>query len=400
MFAKHGSKIRMAAVLSILPTSLHLLCPAQTKLQTNRLRFGSHFNGEKLVMNDKTNANISAEHLGYSDEKLETLSRVHSRFETGIAPWAAHESESSSFGKTFRKWAGFPKCLPLYICSDHGVSWESRCWPNETGSPYKTYFTWNKKKNDLMNRGHKKKSYHVPHPWVFYRKKYFNELPKHRSGTLIFFPHSNDTTTPVFDIDGFMDAIKSMPEKYHPIVLCLSYADVEKGLHKKLRQYNLPMVTAGAMISQEFVDRFYSLLLRFKYSSSANIGSHTFYSIEAGVPFFLFGPYPEFNVKSMAAVQAAVPDGKLGNYGDDEDIREFSKMKLLLSTPTDEVTVEQYALVSKYLGMDSGVTRWKASLIFWQELALHFDELVMVYAATALRLLLVLPAKIRSCVKR
>lgn len=333
-----------------------------------------------------TKLNCTTAHLGYSDEKLEMLSSVQTRFELGIAPWVTWESENSSFGKAFREWASYPKILPLYFSSDHGVNWGSRCWPNETSSSYGTYFTWNKKKNDLMRKDHGKASYHVPHPWVFYRNKYFPALPKHRLGTLVFYAHSNDTTTPVYeDLDKYINDLKSLPERYQPIVMCLLADDVNKGLHKKLREYKIPLVTAGVLNSQKFVDRFYSLLYQFRFSSSSNVGSHTFYILEAGIPFFLYGPYPEYQIKGSKFVK----DGKqdLRDYGDEEDILEFSKLKKLLSSPVDEVTPEQYALVSKYLGMDSKITRLKASLILWRELFLHFGEARTAYTPLVRKLI-------------
>lgn len=316
---------------------------------------------------DITDKNLESTtaHIGYSDEKLELLSNAESRFERGIAPWATWESENSSFGKTFRKWANYPAVLPLYICSDHGVNWGSRCWPNETENRFATYFTWNKKKNDLMRKNHGKNSYHVPHPWVFYRKKYFPVLPKHRSGTLVFYAHSNSMTTPVYDdLDKYINDLKTLPEKYQPIVICIMADDIKKGLHKELRKYQLPLVTAGNLSSKNFVDRFYSLIYQFRYSSSANIGSHTYYIVEAGVPFFIYGPYPEYHIRGSKFVK----DGKqdLRDYGDDEDFLNYSRLKELLSSQKDEITPEQYSLVSKHLGMDSEVTRFKGALILWQ----------------------------------
>ena len=124
---------------------------------------------------------VDAAHIGFSDEKLEALCRKPSHFELGFAPWASWEAENSSFGKTFRNWARFPSFLPLFISSDHGVHWESRCWDNETLNEFKTYFTWNQKKNANMRSVFQKNSYHVPHPWVNYRKKYFPTLPLNRT---------------------------------------------------------------------------------------------------------------------------------------------------------------------------------------------------------------------------
>jgi hypothetical protein len=316
--------------------------------------------------------------IGYSDEKLEALSKLQTRFESTIVPWAAWESENSSFGKAFRKWAYFPKFLPLYLSSDHGVHWGARCWPNEIESRFKSFFTWNKKKCNVMRKVHRKRAYHVSHPWVNYRKKYFPELPNARAATLVFYAHSNTTTTPVYDdLDKYINDLKALPEKYQPIVICLSFHDINKELHKKFRKYRLPLVTAGTTNSQLFVDRFYSLAYQFQFSSSSNIGSHTYYLMEAGIPFFLYGPYPQYKHKGSSFVKDG--DLSLSNYGDDEDINELMKFRELLSTNHDEVTQEQYVIISKHLGLDSEMSRFRMSLILWWELFVHFGDLLTVY---------------------
>ena len=344
-------------------------------------------------MKSKINTSFDDMHGGLSDERLETLSQPQAKFESGLAPWATWESENSSFGMAFRKWAKYPVFLPLYFCSDHGVNWGSRCWPNETGSKYRTFFTWNKKKSEMMNKEYGKSSYHVPHPWVFYRKKYFKDLPDERRGTLVFYAHTNDKTTPVYDdLDGYINKLKSLPDKYQPITICLSFHDVNKGVHKELRKYEIPLVTAGATNSIKFIDRFYSLLYQFKYSSSSNIGTHTFYIVEAGIPFFLYGPHPKFKMKGEKYVEEGEP--QLSDYGDEEDANEFAKLKQLLSVQEDEVTEEQSSLVSKFLGLDSEMTRFKATLILWRELLLHLNELISVYASIVIRSL----SKIKSLI--
>ena len=96
-------------------------------------------------------------HEGFSDDDLQRLSCLQSRTEAGLAPWASWEVENSSFGHTLRDWTGYPAWLPICACSDHGVHWESRCWPNEIESPYQLYLTWNSKKARNMRNNHKKK---------------------------------------------------------------------------------------------------------------------------------------------------------------------------------------------------------------------------------------------------
>lgn len=334
----------------------------------------------------RTEIAVSAHKKGYSDKELENLSQFQYRFEGGVAPWIHWESENSSFGKTLRKWAFYPSFLPIYASSDHGVHWESRCWPNELESKAEVFFTWNAKKNHLMHNRYGKNSFHIPHPWVHYRKKHFKRPDIQPSGTLVFFAHSNTTTTPNYeDLDGYISDLKALPEKYQPVVLCLSFHDIAKGLHKTLRKYDLPIVTAGTSNSQEFVDRFYSMILQFRYSSSPNIGSHTFYLLEAGVPFFLFGKHPEYHIKGSKAVK----DGKqnLADYGDEEDIEKLEQFKKLLETPSDHVTPEQYAMVSEYMGLASTMSRVHASCVLWGALLRNFSAFVRMYLGRLSRLI-------------
>lgn len=321
---------------------------------------------------------------GFPDEKLEQLSR-HTLSERGLTPWAAWESESTSFGKTFRKWTRYPSILPLCFSSDHGVHWESKCWPNEINSPYKTFFTWNKKKSVAMKLGHGKSSYYVPHPWVFYRKKYWGNPAPTRKGTLVFYAHSNGACNPLYNnLDDYIEALIKLPEKYQPISICMSFHDIEKGTHKKLRKYGIPIVTAGSTSARDFVDRFYSLIYQSRYATSPNIGSHTFYILEAGIPFFIFGDHPEYHMHGSEAV----PDGlmNLRNYGDDDDIMRLEHLRVLLSQQVDTVTEEQQLLVSEYLGLDSDMTRSKAAKILWEALASNVLKVLELYIKSFWRL--------------
>lgn len=314
---------------------------------------------------------------GFSDEKLEQLSR-HSLSERGLIPWAAWESENSSFGKTFRKWARYPTFLPLCFSSDHGVHVESRCWPNEVRSPYSTFFTWNKKKAAKMKVEHKKNAFHVPHPWVYYRKKYFGNFKCQPAGTLVFYAHSNATTNPVYeDLDGYMCALTELPEKYHPITICMSFHDIEKGLHKKIRKYGFPIVTAGSTSARIFVDRFYSLIHQFRYTTSPNIGSHTYYILEAGIPFFLFGEYPKYIVKGSDAVADGITS--LRDYCDDYDFERFEYLKDLLSHRHDSVTENQRRVIEDFLGLDSRMSRLRALSIIVFSLISNLHKVIMLY---------------------
>ncbi len=323
---------------------------------------------------------------GYTDEELVYLSRLQRRTEAGFAPWATWESENSSFGKTLRAWTSYPSWLPMCAVSDHGVHWGARCWPNEIESPYKLFLTWNAKKARLMAEMHGKESLHIPHPWVAYRRACNLEPEVDRRGTIVFFTHSNDNTTPVFDsLDAYMQSLRDLPERFRPVVLCLSFHDVLKGTHQILRQYGFPIITAGTTNARCFVDRFYGIVKHFRFACSPTIGSHTHYLVEAGVPFFLYGPSPTYVTRGSRLVRDGVLNMK--DYGDDEDIEHYMDLHRLFSEPVDEVTSFQRKAVWRYLGMDSGVSAHQLSAALWRELSSNLPRVGRLYGAKVKRFL-------------
>src|SRR5688572_9001346 len=121
-------------------------------------------------------------HAGFTDEELEDHSRLHGLFDSRVLPWAMWESEHTSYGRAFRTIARYPRYLPLFFGCDHGVMHGARCWSNETDSAYPVFLTWLLKKRDAMVREHGKRSYHVAHPWSYYRQQRFPDLPADRRG--------------------------------------------------------------------------------------------------------------------------------------------------------------------------------------------------------------------------
>ncbi|MBK7901044.1 MAG: hypothetical protein IPJ99_17315 [Betaproteobacteria bacterium] len=325
-------------------------------------------------------------HEGFSDEELLRLSRLQRRTEAGYAPWASWEAENSSFGRTLREWAGYPSCLPLCVTSDHGVHWESRCWPNEIESPYPLFLTWNEKKARLMRERHGKQALHIQHPWITYRRVHGIDLDLDRQGTVVFFTHSNATTTPVFSsLDAYMRSLCDLPAPFHPVVICLSFHDVLKGMHQTLRRYGYPIVTAGTTSNQCFIDRFYGIARRFRHACSPTIGSHSFYLAEAGVAFFLHGQAPTYVIKGSRSVADGEQD--LRDYGDDEDIERLMDLRRLFAEPVDEVTTTQLNVVGQYLGQTADTRAERLHAELWQALSRNLPRVGGLYLEYVRRLM-------------
>jgi hypothetical protein len=302
----------------------------------------------------------------FSNSLLKNLSISHKIFDKGLAPWFRWESENCSFGLCYRLFGFYPKFLPLFINSDHAVHWESKIWPNE--KVFSPFLTWNYQKF-LNFKKLKIDAYYVKHPWIFYKKKIKKFSLK--KGTIVFFPHSNESTKPSFDnMDNYFKLLKSLPEKYKPISIMLSHHDISNRLHIKLRKYGFDIVTAGHTNSVNFVKRFYDLISLFKYAtapmSETSIPSCLFYCIDFGLSFFFFD-------KIKWTVYSGSGFLKKGNvkasmYGSAFDINFLKRCNKLFYYRKcgNELNRTKKKFISKYLGIDSKIGRLKFSFILWK----------------------------------
>ncbi len=229
---------------------------------------------------------------GFTAGQLEDLVSRNRGFWEGfpkLSPVAFWETETYSFGKTYRSWLRWPWFFPLPMSGDHGVELQRRFSERELNSGARTYLTWSTWRTQPI-ASNKLEVIQVPHPWVTYRRAKSMIKRVSASGTLIFVPHTIQSTTRAeFDFEHYLSSLESLPDHFKPFSLCLQMHDVRKGLHEELAKFGYPIFTAGNSSSPFFVDRFYDLILRFNFCTSNIAGSQSFYCEEAGVPYFLFG---------------------------------------------------------------------------------------------------------------
>ena len=313
--------------------------------------------------------------LGMTDAELECVCKV--RF-NGYAPWAYWTSEIYSFGKCFRLWTKYPRILPLYVYSDHGVALSPNLEKNELENPAAVHFTWHPLKGQKNKENKRKEVVRIMHPWISYRRSRGIARAQRPRGTIVFYSHS----TPGLKYEGhdteeYFAKLKNLPEKFQPIVLCLHMHDVNAGQHKTLRRHGFPIVTAGNASSIYFVDHFYNLVKDYAYGTSQDCGSNVFYCVELGLPYFFLGEYPR--IVNMS--DKNFPIGPLDRYYD-KDLEEFDKMALkLFDVPVDSVTSEQRAFVQSFLGCDSAITPKQVSRILWREFFRHWRRWPLIFKA-------------------
>jgi hypothetical protein len=317
--------------------------------------------------------------LNYDDKTLETLSKCNSREFLNIAPWICWESENSSYGKCLRRWAFYPRMLPIFACSPHGAHHSSYIAQNELDNRVDLFFGWPKKTVKQRILKNKKKSYVIAHPWIHYRKKYIGIPPGNRKGILYFFPHSNDHITPKFgSLNRLMKSLKLLGNKYGGISICLSFHDIRKGLHKKLRKYSLPLVTVGDTNSHKFIDNFYNLIYNYRLTCSSSIGSHVYHSIEGGIPH-LFLPQEKFKYTFNKLKKAYSYDKFMKIRQDSDDLKKQKKFERTLRFGDRKITAFQKKFVLDKMGFNDSITRYEASFYLWKEFFLNFYKWIPWY---------------------
>jgi hypothetical protein len=136
------------------------------------------------------------------------------------------------------------------------------------------------------------------HPWVPYRKLKGYHLSPHAQGTIVFVPHSvPGLDYEEFDLDAYLETLKTLPENFHPLTLCLQFHDASVEAACKVARAGFRAVSAGNSLSPSYADRFYSLIRTHEYATSPSIGSQLFYCHELGVKYFLFDPDKKFQRK-------------------------------------------------------------------------------------------------------
>ena len=310
---------------------------------------------------------------GYSNEDLERkASRIG--INLGTAPWLYWTAELYSVGKIYRKISWYPKFLPLYIYSDHGVHRSPSLAKHECDNGSNIHFVFNPTRENTP-KGCAKKVYLVTHPWVSYRKKLQYSPSQNSKGTLVFLSHSTSSTEyHEENQEKYFADLKQLPERYKPLVICMHMHDINKGYHKKYRKYNIPIITFGNTSSVNYVDEFYLTTTKFKYATSNTPGSQLYFCIEMGMPYFLFGDVPTL-------INHSDPNFPLGTYNPSSNSEQeiINIEHTLFMHKNDRITVEQRIFVEWMLGLTSNKTRYSITYLIWYEFFRNFNRFMKLY---------------------
>ena len=181
--------------------------------------------------------------IGMTDAELEFACKAKVIWSRVQVYWV---SEMYSFGKCLRYWAKYPRVLPLNVFLDHGVGLFSKLFPHELDNGANVHFTWHPLKEQRCNNIANKKVIRIIHPWLPYRRLRGITRSSTPRGTLVFYMHNTKLLKwEGRDTEEYFEKLRELPDKFQPVVLCLHMHDINTGVHKQLRRYGFPIVTAG-----------------------------------------------------------------------------------------------------------------------------------------------------------
>ena len=272
--------------------------------------------------------------------------------------WTA---EIYSFGKYIRKYGYYPRFLPLAIYTDHGAGRiEGRPYQNELEADAPCMFYHSPESVKIWKRFSRKPCYVLYSPFVFCRQT--NKIAKspETKGTIAFPTHSTVDVDNLTDVKKYIEQLKALPEKFQPVSVSLHISDIKKNEHKIYLENGIPVYTAGGN-NDNFAKNFYNILKNFSYATSNLIGSCTYYSVEMGVPFFIYGDKPEL----VNTSNENIPRGRYDFY---KNHAHYQMLHNLFSGLDCEITTDKKKLIETDLGLYNSVSRLKMAYILYTSL--------------------------------
>ena len=257
------------------------------------------------------------------------------------------EDRKYSHNRIIRLMSGFPENRPLPCRYEHGHSPSNDKPVNDLRTTKKLMLVFNRRRLKVWQTYSKKKAYIIGSPFVQYRRMKNITRVENPSGTVVFPLHSTLKDEGVFDRQAYCRELKQLPEKFHPIKICVHEHDIQRGFDKIYRDHGFEIVTAGTREDPDFVDKFYDILRPCKYATSNAFGSYLFYIVEMGIPFFIYGPETRIRYhKKNGFIEKNIREEEFGGYIE----------KLFSTYPDVEITEEQRVAVAEETGMDDAIS--------------------------------------------
>ncbi len=320
-------------------------------------------------------------------------------------PFTNLGAEMYGAGEVLRRYARYPRWLPVWVEATHSTSQNYVPSVRDLGTFYSQSLVYVKRYKSIFDQYSKTKCHFIPCPFVLYRLLTGVTLAPDQQGTLAFYSHSMVIKDVDVDFEAYIENLKSLPEERQPVTVCLHYIDVQKGVHKKILARGIDCVTFGHATSRDFVARFYETARNFKYAMCNDWTSALLYCADFGLPVSVYGPTAYYTMRTInysttasASIewytklydkywpllisQLGAEDREFATAAERQQwqIKEHARVTDLQAGNTvrrcaaifsglnDEITPEQQAFVHQELGREATISRAKLGWILYSAL--------------------------------
>lgn len=267
-------------------------------------------------------------------------------------------SEIYGFGECFRRAAKYPRILPLFFTSDHGVNISGYLDPEIKTKKIKTrkHLTWSEE--NLNTQVAKLKFVGTQHPWLYYLEEKKEQLKKNQVGS-IFYPLHR---APGFIFDGLDDSesiryLLDLPEQYQPVHVSLHMHDLGSEREELFLSAGFKIVTLGETNERKFHEKFFSLISGYRYAFSESWGSQ--------VPFLIMCGVPTQIIPRKITILESSHNKKVHSKEFEMELRRAEE--IFSEFPT-QITSDQIQYANKVLGVKLRKTRLQLSLIAYGQM--------------------------------
>ncbi|MFH1910352.1 MAG: hypothetical protein ABIJ72_04180 [bacterium] len=257
------------------------------------------------------------------------------------------ETRSYGINLILRKYARFPWYLPLPAHMEHGWTALANALVSDLAAHQPLMLVFSKRRKAAWKKASKVPVEIMGAPFILYKKIHNIKQKKDAKGTVVFPGHSTYDLKSRYSIEDLCLELKTLPAKFQPVTICLFWLDYIDPNANIYRRRGFKVVSAGPKISNSlrFVKNFYSILSRHKYAASNEIGSHTVYAVDLGLPFFMVG-------KATVLENLAKRDVNVAKVTKQQDFLCARRaMKLFSTGPSSKITSAQ----KKFIVQEAGI---------------------------------------------
>jgi hypothetical protein len=224
------------------------------------------------------------------DAAIERIKSFHAKPTPPAVDWYGQSG-------VIRQLLDLPSFLPLLVQASHGILLSDRpaLADRDAQGPV---LVQNRAVAKVLRDAYGRHAYAMGSFYVHHRRLNGIEQSPDARGTLAFPAHSTHLNELEFDWKSYALELRALPDRFHPITVCLYWKEVLEGIHLIMLDAGFEVATAGHMFDPQFTHNLYHLLRRHRYAAGNSLGSHLAIAVEMGIPYVHHGGTPLFHCPS------------------------------------------------------------------------------------------------------